>query len=152
MRKAKVCPSCSRELDVSNFGINNSRRDGLQTQCRSCKKASQDKWYRNNRARHVANVARRRRKAETEIIKLILAYLQQHPCIDCGEDNPVILEFDHVRGDKRDSICDLIRRGCGWATISAEVQKCEVRCCKCHRLKTAKQFGYRKMFLALATL
>jgi hypothetical protein len=27
-----------------------------------------------------------------------------------------------------------------------------VRCCRCHRLKTARQFGYRKIFLASATL
>jgi hypothetical protein len=26
-----------------------------------------------------------------------------------------------------------------------------VRCCRCHRLKTAKQFGYRKLLLSSAT-
>jgi hypothetical protein len=40
-----------------------------------------------------------------------------------------------------------MRRGFSWEKIRAEIQKCEVRCCRCHRLKTARQFGYRKMFL-----
>lgn len=147
MNETKFCFSCSSEVDKSNFGVNKSRRDGLQTQCRACKKLGQNKWYRNNKTRHVADVAKRRRNAEIEIIKYIINFLQRHPCVDCGEANPVVLEFDHVRGNKRGSICDLIRRGCGWNTVSAEIQKCEVRCCKCHRIKTARQFGYRKMLL-----
>jgi hypothetical protein len=71
--------------------------------------------------------------------------------VDCGETNPVLLEFDHVRGSKLNSVCNLIRRGFSWEKIAAEISKCEVRCCRCHRLKTAKQFGYRKMLLASAT-
>ena len=108
----------------------------------------QRRWYHKNKARHVENVNRRSRAAEAEIIKKILAYLRQNPCVDCGETDPVLLEFDHVRGVKRGPVCNLIYRGCSWETIAAEIEKCEVRCCKCHRLKTAKQFGYRKLLLS----
>lgn len=109
----------------------------------------QRNWYAGNKARHVRNVARRRRAAETELIMRILRYLRGHPCVDCGETDPVLLDFDHVRGKKVNSVCNLISRGFGRGTIEAEIGKCEVRCRGCRRLKTAKQFGYRGMLLSV---
>ncbi len=149
MEQTKRCHSCSIEKSVSEFGRHQSRHDGLQAQCRTCKRDMQRNWYHKNKTRHVENVALRRRAEETRIISLIISYLRQYPCVDCGEANPVVLEFDHVKGSKHDSICNMISHGCSWATIHAEIQKCEVRCCNCHRIKTAKQFGYRKMLLTL---
>lgn len=148
MQQTKFCPTCLTLKNVSDFNGDKARPDGLQSQCKECKRIVQKNWYIKNKARHIANVARHRRAAETEIIKLILSYLHQHPCVDCGETNPVLLEFDHVRGRKLNSVCNLIRCGFSWEKISAEIDKCDVRCCKCHRLKTAKQFGSRKMLLS----
>src|SRR5947209_3637665 len=136
---------------VIDFTGDRARPDGLESQCKECKRVVQKNWYIKNKARHVANVARYRRAAETEIIKLLLSYLLHHPCVDCGETNPVLLEFDHVRGSKVNSVCNLIRRGFSWKKISVEIDKCDVRCCKCHRLKTAKQFSYRKLLLSSVT-
>lgn len=150
MKQTKRCHSCAIEKSLTEFGRHAARHDGLQAQCRDCKRVMQRAWYHNNKTRHVADVAQRRRSAETEIISSIVAYLREHPCVDCGENNPVVLEFDHVKGRKRDSVCNLISRGYGWETIYTEIQKCEVRCCNCHRIKTAKQFGYRKVGLASA--
>lgn len=148
MQKTKLCPTCSTLKSIADFTHNRARPDGFNSQCKSCKRVVQRNWYAKNKARHVANVARRRRAAEATIIKRILQYLSCHPCIDCGEMNPVLLEFDHVRGNKVNSVCNLISRGCGWDKIEAEINKCEVRCCRCHRLKTAEQFGYRKLLLS----
>ena len=144
----KHCSSCNQDKEPDQFGKNIAKKDGLQTTCRACKQPIQNRWYQNNKSRHVANAMKRRRGQETEIIKDIMAYLQDHPCVDCGETNPVVLEFDHVRGTKQNSICNMIRIGYKSSTIFAEIEKCDVRCCKCHRLKTAKQFGYRKLLLA----
>ncbi len=148
MQRIKHCPTCAVSKKIAEFGRDRSRLDGLQSQCRICKRIVQKNWYYKNKARHITNVARRRRSEETKTIRSILTYLRQHPCVDCGEDNPVVLEFDHVKGNKLDSVCNLIRHGCSWAKIYAEIQKCDVRCCNCHRRKTAKQYGYRKMLLA----
>ena len=151
MRETKLCPTCSTLKRAADFHLDKARRDGLGSQCKECKRVVQREWYVRNKTRHVANVARRRRAAETEMIKRILEYLNSNPCVDCGETHPVLLEFDHVRGEKVNSVCDLIRRGSGWAKIEFEISKCEVRCCRCHRLKTAKQFGYRKLLLSSVT-
>ena len=60
-------------------------------------------------------------------------------CIDCGEDNPVVLDFDHVRGEKTSSISDMMRGAYGLETLKKEMNKCEVRCSNCHRVATHKR-------------
>jgi hypothetical protein len=62
-------------------------------------------------------------------------YLLSHPCVDCGELDPTVLEFDHVRGEKLFTIsvnfCD--RR---WELIELEIAKCDIRCTNCHLVRT----------------
>jgi len=68
----------------------------------------------------------------------VLAYLKSHPCVDCGESDPIVLEFDHVRGKKRDIISKLCGRYC-WEELEKEISKCDVRCANCHKRRTAKK-------------
>lgn len=67
---------------------------------------------------------------------LISEYLSVHPCIDCGESDIRVLEFDHVRGVKSRSVTQLAQWGYAESTIRSEIDKCVVRCCNCHRRKT----------------
>lgn len=69
-------------------------------------------------------------------------YLKFHPCVDCGESDPFILEFDHVSGLKKESISNLAKRRSSVKKIIDEIAKCEVRCANCHRRKTAKELGW----------
>lgn len=55
-----------------------------------------------------------------------------------------MLDFDHVRGDKRASVAGMICSGLGWQTILVEIAKCDVRCVRCHRRRTAEQFGFAR--------
>lgn len=70
-------------------------------------------------------------------------FLKEHPCVDCGETDPVVLEFDHVR-DKIQVISKLMKNGNCIETINKEIEKCEVRCANCHIRKTTKQFNWWK--------
>lgn len=69
-------------------------------------------------------------------------YLVLHPC-KCGEADPTVLDFHHVRGPKRFAIARGISAGYCIETILEEIAKCEVVCANCHRRHTAKQQGWK---------
>lgn len=64
-------------------------------------------------------------------------------CVDCGyRGHPVALDFDHVKGEKRREISDMMSYG--WGAILEEMNKCEVVCANCHRIRTYKQKQAKK--------
>lgn len=88
-----------------------------------------------NREEYVQN-ARRRSDAELDRRYALLAeYLHQHPCVDCGETDPVVLEFDHL-GNKSFNVAYGMRAR-SWEAVLAEIEKCEVVCANCHKRRTA---------------
>jgi hypothetical protein len=70
----------------------------------------------------------------------ITAHLKANPCVDCGETDPVILEFDHLK-TKDFNISDAARKGVSIKKLNDEIAKCEVRCANCHRRKTYERSG-----------
>jgi hypothetical protein len=56
-------------------------------------------------------------------------------CVDCGEKNHIVLDFDHIR-DKKYNVSRMIHDGFSWKAIMREIQKCEVVCANCHRIRT----------------
>lgn len=68
--------------------------------------------------------------------KFLDDYLSKQSCVDCGNSNPIVLEFDHVRGVKKLNVSDMILRSYSLKTIQDEIDKCEIRCANCHRIKT----------------
>lgn len=96
-------------------------------------KATMDILHR--RERHKANKERAREKAK----EYVANYLATHPCSDCQQSNAILLTFDHVRGNKRGNISDMVLDGLGLETIKAEILLCEVVCFNCHALRTQKR-------------
>lgn len=71
---------------------------------------------------------------------LICEYLSAHSCVDCGESDILVLEFDHLpKYEKSYAISTLIGRAVAWEIIQAEIDKCEVVCANCHRKRTAER-------------
>lgn len=80
----------------------------------------------------------------------IFAYLCERECVECGENDPLVLEFDHLREKKAD-ISELIQSGCSWTFLRKELDKCQVLCSNCHKRKTHRESNsYRYQFLCLA--
>ena len=64
-------------------------------------------------------------------------------CTDCGVDDLLVLEFDHVRGEKVRNVMQLARAGYSLRRVEQEIAKCEVRCANCHRRRTlAQEHGF----------
>jgi 5-methylcytosine-specific restriction endonuclease McrA len=63
--------------------------------------------------------------------------------VDCGEQDPVVLEFDHV-GPKRKEISCLAAAGASVRLLGEEISRCEVVCVNCHRRRTGLRGGWRR--------
>jgi len=67
----------------------------------------------------------------------VWGYLLAHPCVDCGETDIRVLEFDHRDPkEKSGEISRMVNDRCGVQRIEAEVEKCDVRCANCHRRRS----------------
>ena len=59
----------------------------------------------------------------------------QAGCVDCGwNDHPAALQFDHVAGVKVGNVSEMMKRS--WATIAAEIDKCQIVCANHHAIRT----------------
>ena len=98
--------------------------------------------YAKHRDKVIAKAKVLSKKARDRVRTHINTHLKVNPCVDCGETDPIILEFDHVTGTKDFNISDAVRFGYGMKKIIAEMAKCEVRCANCHRKKTYERGGW----------
>lgn len=62
-------------------------------------------------------------------------------CTDCGyRAHPRALDFDHRDGAlKTFNVSKILRSTQDWNRIQAEIDKCDVRCANCHRIRTAQE-------------
>jgi hypothetical protein len=93
-----------------------------------------------HRERYVANVSRRKRALIAERMAYPLSFFES---VDCGETNPLVLEFDHI-GHKSFSIAVGIR-GHNWKSVLDEIDRCDVVCANCHRRRTALRAGFTRV-------
>ena len=141
-----TCPKCNEEKSGADFGKRGRIRN---KRCRACCAAAVRKTYatsvdyrKSSRDRHA--------RSSLENHVYIYQYLKYHPCVDCGESDPLALEFDHVNpADKRECVMALV--SCSRTRIDAEIALCVVRCANCHTRKTAKERNSIRFQLSLNT-
>ena len=133
---SKICSRCKLLKPIQEFCLRNKDKNVIQARCRICTRAAIKDHYYRNREYYLAKT-RKRNKFLLSITKtFIVKYLQKHSCVDCGEKDIVVLDFDHM-SDKTDSIALMRKRRLSLKVIKNEIEKCEVRCANCHRRKTA---------------
>ena len=134
----KQCKNCLESKPLDKFQKRAKNKDGYTNMCKVCKRAYDNAHYKANPERR--QYIRRNSDKRIRIVReWLMDYLKSHPCVDCGNDEIVVLEFDH-RGDKEANLSDLMKRG-NLSTVQLEVAKCDIRCANCHRRKTARDYG-----------
>ena len=114
------------------------------TRCLACVAAASRAHYKRSRDEYLRR-ARNRLPWINPNAGYRVEYLATHPCVDCGEADPLLLDFDHRPGEKKvDDVSRLVSRH-SWAVALAEIANCDVRCVSCHRRKTARDFGWRRL-------
>lgn len=138
----KKCVKCGKTKPVSEFNFKNKKLDLRNGRCRLCTRVEIMAAYYKNRPYYLQYRAQLNLRNRQKIANTLYSYLSAHPCVDCGLDDPIVLEFDHVYGKKLMAVSSMVRRGYPLKKILDEVKKCQVRCANCHARKTAKDFKY----------
>lgn len=139
-RIKKLCPRCLTIRPMVDFPTRDAGKRKPNSYCKPCQRDYSKEHYRKNSVAH-----NQRRRVNTcryawRNRSLVREYLEKHPCVDCGEANPLVLEFDHVTDNKLGDVSTMAGQGFRWKRIADEMAKCEVRCANCHRRKTYQQF------------
>jgi hypothetical protein len=97
-------------------------------------------YYLRNREAIIAKSAAYNAETDRLVQEYIASYLLQHPYMDCGEADPLVLEFDH-RDPLAKEFTIFSRHGSRYSfqRFKAEIAKCDVRCANCHRRKTSRE-------------
>ncbi len=140
----KQCSRCGQWKDEEEFNWRWKALGKRHAACKACHKLERENYYENNREKYIAGVMLSKTARREEARRYVNDYLSTHACVDCGESDSIVLEFDHVRGQKREAIANLIINGSSIEVLQTEIDKCEVVCSNCHRRRTAKQFSWRK--------
>lgn len=140
------CGRCKEEKSLDEFAWRRRARGQRDNYCRPCRSAYHREHYQANRERYVALAGQRKKAMVEERALYVVAFLREHPCVDCGEDDPIVLEFDHLR-DKKFSISEGLQ-GRRWQDVLDEIAKCEVVCANCHRRRTATRGGFARAAVA----
>lgn len=138
---SKKCINCKATKALSEYNNWKKAKDGLQPRCRDCQREYQRELYRKSprRRKQIRDVdAKRRIKMRQDMIEI----LSEKSCMDCGNKDWRVLEFDHVRGEKHFNVSDGMAKGYGWKRILQEIDKCEVVCANCHKIRTASRGGW----------
>lgn len=89
--------------------------------------SSRKHYLKNRERRLVENKARKRRNRE-----FVREYKQAHPCVRCGESEPVCLDFHHLDPSLKFGLLTWMANH-GLEKIKDEISKCEILCANCHR-------------------
>lgn len=128
---SKLCPKCGNE-----------KENPARSYCRECQREFDRDDYAKNKKAYIERAAKNGARYKQEMYEWLLKYFRTHPCVDCGETDPVVLDFDHRDGADKDDIVSKMICEKRYKAALKEVKKCDVRCSNCHRRRTAKQQGW----------
>src|SRR5215213_8451757 len=124
-RELLRCYRCGEAKPVDGFAWRRKAKGQRNTFCRPCRSRTAGSTTRRTSS-YIDQAAVVKRRLALERTQFLLDFFETHPCVDCGETNPVVLEFDHLR-DKSFSIGGKLTTHT-WQAILDEIEKCEVVC------------------------
>lgn len=131
----KICDHC-KEPKEEEFNWRYKALGIRHNTCCECMSIHQKKYFSGNaHERHLQQVKDRKLAVREIAREYVLNYLSTHPCSQCGETDPRVLEFHHEHS-KEYPISVMINGGYPIPKIQAEIDKCRVLCANFHRKLT----------------
>jgi hypothetical protein len=140
----KICSRCKQNLLLIKFKVKNITSNQYSSWCIDCKKTYDREKLQEKRENKIYLLEVKNKRSKKKIISRVFIknYLTENPCVDCGENDLILLEFDHKpNSNKIYNVSEMVGRDLSLETIKLEIAKCEVRCGNCHRHKTIHQLN-----------
>ena len=130
MGKTKYCSKCETDKIVGYFAKNKSKKDGLNSYCKSCNKKYQKSHYKNNKNKYYES-----KNKQKGLLKEYISNIKHtSECVKCGEGDVACLDFHHIDGETKSyDIASTPTRGISIERLNLELKKCIVLCSNCHR-------------------
>lgn len=133
----KNCAWCGEGKPLAEFNKKRVRKDGTpgrQSHCRDCSQAYAKRHYTGNKASYL----QRNYRYRDELVKAVDAIKEGRPCMDCGNVfPPCVMDFDHRDPTQKvGGISTMTRCTRSMAAILQEIEKCDLVCANCHRIRT----------------
>jgi len=85
-------------------------------------------------------------KKSNKIRLYLREYKENLGCLDCGEKYPFfMLDFDHRPGEEKMFNLSHLRQFSSMEKVLEEIEKCDVVCANCHRIRTWRRHGGDKV-------
>lgn len=127
----KKCTKCGKVLDIASFTKKGEYKSSM---CRQCSSLWSKEWYKKNKEKRKAAIKKNKNKLKSTRRKW-LNEIKSAPCTDCNKKYPpVVMDFDHIK-DKKFNISTILYIK-SKDTLLKEIEKCELVCSNCHRVRT----------------
>jgi hypothetical protein len=153
---SKRCIMCNEDRPVAQFSVQGGR--WLLSYCKPCAADRQADWRRRNpgraeawrredRRKHPEKYRQKERERYVNAVAVrLFSEARDGPCVDCGiRLPPQVMELDHVRGEKLFTMGGPKLRHRSEVEMRAEIEKCDVRCPNCHKLRHYHERQARKI-------
>lgn len=101
------------------------------------RRAASKRNYYDNKQVYIEKAAARKDRLYAEVI----VPAKSKPCADCHHSfPPMCMDFDHGENEKKFEISSSFDR-VPMAELLEEIEKCQVVCANCHRIRTALRFS-----------
>lgn len=153
--ETKTCANCKEAKPRTEYTNRAASKDGLHPRCKKCKNDQRNafraaekaagrpldvlEWKRANKDKARDQKTRRRRALRDYLREL----RKDVPCTDCGGIfPPTCMDWDHLDPSQKEfNIAKAIQELYTKEKIHAEIDKCELVCSNCHRIRSAIQRG-----------
>ena len=129
----KLCTKCRQKKPVDQSNVKNRRTQQRHSYCKVCMYQCQKDYYAKNPKAQIRRSLRWRKQQVKWVTRLKIG----KPCMDCQHMfPPCCMDFDHRPGvEKCFSVAEGAQRA-SRASILAEIEKCDLVCANCHRIRT----------------
>lgn len=138
----KKCIKCNLEKVEDCFAFRKDTNK-YRNVCFDCGKENKKSYYIANKQKIIKTSRKNSDKTRKEL-RIMLNGLKNKPCKDCGKSYPpCAMDFDHTENNKVKKI-NIFLTNCNKAKLIEEVNKCEIVCSNCHRIRTHNRNQYIK--------